>query len=245
MIAAVAAAQPCAAEGVQPSAGAKGTQAEVQIGLCAPADRIVQALDLRPRGAPITVWQFDDDALTLLQHGLRIRLRVAADGSSELALKVADQDCAHLDRRRVPQGEGKCEYDVYGASTAGAVSLTRILSARSTSELLAGRLAPAQALSQSQARYLRQVVRVWPLPHEIKALGPMQVRRYRTKDHLYDVDLSRLPDDERYAEISRKVPLAGAARAMGVLEGDLVRAGVAMCADQSSPAADKLRNLIR
>jgi hypothetical protein len=42
-------------------------RAEIQIGLCAPADQIVQALALRPRGAPIKVWLFDDPALTLYQ----------------------------------------------------------------------------------------------------------------------------------------------------------------------------------
>ena len=42
----------------------------VQIGLCAPMKRIVQALDLHPRGIPIKVWQFDDLALALLVRGL-------------------------------------------------------------------------------------------------------------------------------------------------------------------------------
>jgi len=86
---------------------AMGASAEVQIGLCGAADHIVRALDLRPRGAPITVWQFDDDALTLLQRGLRLRLRVAVDGSSEYTLKVADQDCARLAPGRVPPRRGQ------------------------------------------------------------------------------------------------------------------------------------------
>ena len=93
-------------------------------------------------------------------------------------------------------------------------------------------------------RYLRQV-RFWPLPREITKLGPMQVRRYRTKGGVYDVDISRLPDDEEYVEISRKVPRADATRAMRVLEDELLKAGIAMCGDQSSPAANKLRALIR
>jgi len=53
------------AAAAEPPPGGRGAQAEIQIGLCAPTDKIVQALDLRPRGAPITVWQFDDPALTL------------------------------------------------------------------------------------------------------------------------------------------------------------------------------------
>jgi len=227
------------------AADATGARAEIQVGLCAPADQIVQALDLRPRGTPITVWQFDDAALTLFARGLRLRLRVAANGRSELTLKVADQDCARLDPKFVPRSEGKCEYDVYGKSMAGAVSLNRRLGVENTNDLLAARVTPAQALSTSQIRYLREVVGIWPLPPGIRALGPMQVRTYRTKGKLYDVDISQLPDGERYAEISRKVPTADATRTMQAMNAGLARAGVEICADQSSQAVNKLRALVR
>src|SRR5438445_2519811 len=151
MLIATAVTQPAAF--AAPPHGAEAAQAEVQIGLCAPPDQIVRALELRPHDTPINVWQFDDAALTLYGRGLRLRLRVAADGRSVLTLKVANQDCAQLDPERVPPDEGKCEYDVYGASTAGAVSLNRNLSAKSTSDLLAGRLALEKALSRVQLRY--------------------------------------------------------------------------------------------
>ena len=108
----------------------------------------MQALDLRPRGTPIEVWQFDDAALVLFGRGVRLRLRVAADGRSEFTLKVADQECARIDAKLIPPGEGKCEYDVYGTSAAGAISLTRSLDAKSTHDLVAGRMAPAQALER-------------------------------------------------------------------------------------------------
>ena len=231
--------------GAAKAPGATGTQAEIQIGLCAPADHIVQALDLRPRGTPIEVWQFDDAALILFGRGLRLRLRVAAHGRSEFTLKVADQDCARVDPKLIPPGEGKCEYDVYGAGRAGAVSLTRSLDAKSTHDLLAGRMAPAQALSASQVRYLRDKVGIWPLPPGIRALGPMQVRTFRTKGKLYDIDISQLPGGEQFAEISRKVPLSDAVRTKEAMEADLSRAGVEMCADQSSQAGKKLRALLR
>jgi hypothetical protein len=225
--------------------GTMGMHAEIQIELCAPAEEIVQALDLRPRGTPIKVWQFDDAALVLFGRGLRLRLRVTADGRSEFTLKVADQDCARVDRKLIPPGEGKCEYDAYGTSTAGAVSLTRSLDAKSTNDLVAGRIAPAQLLAASQIRYLRESVGFWPLPPGIRALGPMQVRTYRTKGKLYDIDITQLPDGERFAEISRKVPLTDATRAKEGMEADLSRAGVDMCADQSSQAGKKLRSLLR
>jgi len=226
------------------SLGAKTTLAEIQIGLCAPGNEIVRALDLRPRGAPITVWQIDDSALTLYGRGVRLRLRVAADKRSVFTLKVADQDCAQLDPRLVPPGEGKCEYDVYGQTMAGAVSLNTSLDAKRTSDLIAGRVPPAQVLSPSQVGYLRKVVGMWPLPPEIRTLGPMRVRIYRTKDKLYDVDMSRLPAGERFSEISRKVPRKDASRAMEVMKADLSRAGIDMCADQSTQAVNKLRALL-
>ena len=244
MILATAAA-PTRATAAEPPSGAKGAQAEIQLGLCAPAEQIVHALDLRARGTPITVWQFDDAALTLFGRGVRMRLRVAADGRSEFTLKVADQDCARLAPDAVPAGEGKCEYDVYGTGTAGAVSLTRHLDARSTGELVAGRLAPARVLSPAQTTYLREVVKIWPLPPGIRALGPMRVRTYRAADRPYDVDISQLPGGAQYAEISRKVPAADATRLKGIMEADLSRAGVETCADQSSQAASKLRSLLR
>ena len=236
---------PIRAAAAEPPSGAKGARAEIQLGLCAPTDRIVQALALRPSGSPIKVWLFDDAALTLIERGVRLRLRVAANGGSEITLKVADQDCARLERGLVPSGEGKCEYDVHGTRMAGAVSLTRQLSVGSTDELVAGRTAPAQVLSPAQIRYLQEVVRIWPLPGGIRALGPMLLRTYRTPDKRYDIDITQLPGGAEHAEISRKVPAAEATRVKTAMEVDLSRAGVEVCVDQSSQAVNKLRSLVR
>jgi len=233
------------AAAAEPPSRANGARAEIQLGLCAPADRIVQALVLRPRGRPIKVWLFDDPALSLFGRGVRLRLRVAANGRSEFTLKVANQDCTRLERGLVPSGEGKCEYDVHGTSMAGAVSLTRHLSAASTDDLVAGRVTPARALSPAQSRYLQEIVGIRPLPTGIRALGPMLLRTYGTPDKRYDIDISRLPDGVEYAEISRKVPVADATPVRESMEADLSRAGVEVCADQSSQAVNKLRSLVR
>jgi hypothetical protein len=219
-------------------------RAEVQIGLCAPGERIVESLALRPRGAPIDVWQFDDDALTLFDRGLRFRLRVEESGRAELALKVANQDCARLDRALVPEGEGKCEYDMYGGGTSGALSLTRRLTARTTRDLLAGRATLAQALDPAQVGYLRDAAGLWTISAAVHRLGPMQVRTYRTKDGYYDVELSQLPGGEQFAEISRKVALSDAPSAMKEMTAILARSGIAMCTDQSSQARNKLHALL-
>ena len=224
---------------------AREAQAEIQIGLCSTPEQIRQGLKLRPRGAPITVWQFDNSLLTPFEAGVRLRLRVAADCGSELTLKVADQDCARLAPGVVPSGEGKCEYDVYGVNMTGTVSLTRRLDAKTTGDLIADRVAPERALSQSQIRYLRDIVRIWPLPPGIHALGPMHVQTYRTPGKIYDIDISQLPGGIQYAEISRKVPVADAFRLKQVMEADLSRAGIETCADQSSQAGNKLRSLLR
>ena len=217
----------------------------MQIGLCSPVDQIVKALDLRPRGAPIEVWQLDDAAMSLLARGLRLRLRVAADGRAQLTLKVANQDCSRVDATLVPPREGKCEYDVYGSTAAGAVSINSKLNARDTREVLEGRLAIAEVLSPTQTRYLREPAGAWPLPDGIRALGPMQLQTYRTADGRYDVDVSRLPNGERFAEISAKVMRPEATSTMQTMQAQLQRAGVQMCADQSSQAGNKLRSLLR
>jgi hypothetical protein len=211
--------------------------------LCGSADQIVEALNLRPRGPAIQVWLFDDPGLTLFQRGLRLRLRIA-EGRGEFTLKVANQDCARLDPRLVPAGEGKCEYDVHGTAMAGAVSLTRTLNGDTTDDLLAGRVPPTQVLSAMQVSYLRDVVGLWPLPSGLRALGPTQVQGYRVKGKPYDVDISRLGADQQYIEISEKVPVADATRKKAALEAVLSRAGVEMCADQSAQAINKLNALV-
>lgn len=218
-------------------------RAEVQIGLCAPADHIVHALDARPRGRPIDVWQFDDAALTLAARGVRLRLRVTEGGRSELTLKVADQDCKRLDASILRRGEGKCEYDAYGAGMTRTVSLTRRLNAKSTSDLLAGRERLQQVLSPSQIGYLRDVRGIWPLPPGVGRLGPMRVQLYRTPDGRHDIDISELPGGERYAEISGKGQVADVDRLRQEMMGAVTRAGVEVCADQSSQAVNKLRAL--
>ncbi len=87
---------------------------------------------------------------------------------------------------------------------------TRSLDARDTADLIAGTRPLAAALSPAQARYLREVVHVCPLPagvrcprarSRIACTGPATAPTTSTS--------SRLPGGERYAEISRQ----GAARA--------------------------------
>jgi len=232
------------AAGAGHSGASPVARTEIQIGLCMPPDRIATALDLHPVGAAVEVWLFDDAALTLFERGLRLRLRFAK-ASYELTLKVADQDCARLAAGLVPPGEGKCEYDMHGATATGAVSLNRSVSPSVARSLSAGRLPPAEALSAAQTRYLREGVGTWPLPANIRPLGPQTVVSYRARDKPYVVDVSQVPSGETFVEITRKVPPADAARLRMALLDELNRAGVAICADQSAQAANKLRALTR
>ena len=227
----------------EPPRGVSGARAEIQVGLCAPFADIERALRLRSDGGPVETWLFDDPALTLIGRGLRLRLRVAGD-RSELTLKVADQECARLDAKAVPPGAGKCEFDLHGTSMKGAVSLSRRLDINEKDDLVTGRASPAAMLSPVQIGYLRDVAGFWPLPTQVRALGPYEARSYRTQGKRYDVDVSRLPAGETYVEISRKVPAADAFHAKKALDATLVRAGVAACADQSGQAVNKLRALL-
>jgi hypothetical protein len=83
------------------------------------------------------------------------------------------------------------------------------------------------------------------LPSGVRGLGPIQVRTYRSQGDRYDIDVSQLPSGEQYAEISRKVPVANATRALEVMERELSRVSLEMCPDQSSQALNKLRALLR
>lgn len=125
------------------------------------------------------------------------------------------------------------------------MSITRSLNAKDTERLLSGDLVPADALSRAQVRYLRRVANRWPLPPALEKLGPIRVQRYRARGNLGEVDISRLPNDEQYIEISRRVPLADAPRTMAFLREELRRADVALCSDQYSAAGSKLRALVR
>jgi hypothetical protein len=216
-------------------------RAEIQVGLCEPTASLETKLAMQPRGAPYETWLFDDPALTMLGHGLRLRLR-AKGGNDELTLKVAKQDCRTLPREAVPKGEGKCEYDVYGESSDGAVSIRRTLDAAATRDLLARKVDVTTLLSNAQVRYLRDVVKVWPLPKDLRPLGPIANRVYRSSR--YDVDVSTLPDGTRYAEISDKVRLPKANAERDALVRYLAKANVEVCADQAGQAPAKMKRLL-
>ncbi|HTP99490.1 MAG TPA: hypothetical protein VMN56_09195 [Casimicrobiaceae bacterium] len=225
---------------VQPNAAAKdkgATRAEVQIGLCEPVDTLEHKLAWQPRGPAYDTWLFDDNALSLLERGLRLRLRASSD-RPELTLKAAVKDC---DDARLAKSEGKCELDVYAGKASATLSLTRALRPPMAQDLAAGRAALAHSLSDAQASYLRDAAHAWPLPPGLRPLGPIDTRTYASGR--YEIDVTTLPDGARYAEISIKVPAADMARAQGKLEAFLRDAGVQVCADQQGQAADKLRRL--
>jgi len=213
------------------------TRAEVQIELCEPADTLEHKLAWKPRGSAYDTWLFDNGALSLLEKGLRLRLRASPD-RPELTLKAAVKDC---DDARLAKSEGKCELDVYGGKASATLSLTHALRAPMAQDLAAGRTALSAALSDAQASYLRDASQAWPLPPDLRPLGPIDTRTYASGR--YEIDVTTLPDGTRYAEISIKVPAADMARAQGKLEAFLRDAGVEVCADQQGQAADKLRRL--
>ena len=224
--------------------GVPPTRAEVQIELCTPFADIERSLKLRADGDPFEVWLFDDAALTLFERGVRLRLRAKAKGG-ELTVKIANQDCARIDAKLVPAKEGKCEIDVHGSRMAGTVSLSRHLSHKERTDVVAGRVAPRDLLSAAQVAYLRDVAKIWPLPPQLRPLGPKQSRAYVTPDKTYEVDVSRLPTGEVYVEMSHRVPAADAQRAKEALDAMLARAGVTACADQSAQAVNKLKRMLR
>ena len=226
---------------VLPAAAAAASRAEIQVALCEPVAALERKLDLRARGAPYETWLFADDALALLDRGLRLRLRTKPDGG-ELTLKVSKQDCNALPRDAVPKGEGKCEIDVHGDVAEGAVSLSRTLDAATTRNLVSRKVDVTTLLSEAQVRFLRDVAKSWPLPSNLRPLGPIANRVYAARR--YDVDIGTLPDGKHYAEIADKVKLENLTEERKELMRRLERADVQVCADQAGQAADKMKRLL-
>ena len=218
-----------------------GASADIQMSLCAAPAEIERALQLRADGAPFQVWLFDDASLSLFDNGLRIRLRETSLGG-DLTLKAANQDCSKPPS--LAMTEAKCEYDLHDGKLGGSLSLTRGVDMRTKKALLSGKPL-ADELSAAQQRFLLAQPGAWPLPQAIRALGPTQVRSYRSGDKRYVVNVSELPGGERFIEISRKVVVADIARLQEQLKADLAKAGVTVCADQSAQAVNKLRALLR
>lgn len=224
-------------------ASARSPAVDLQASLCGESQHAVRALEVEPRGAPYSVWLFDDAALTMYAKGLRLRLRDKGGASAELTLKVAGQDCKALAKDAIPDGEGKCEYDLHGDKLAGAASISRELALAKAGEITAGRVPLAASLSATQQRFLQQAG-AWPLPEGLRALGPTRVTSYRGKGkRALSLDVSELPGGERYIEVSRKVSAAHWQGERTRFEADLAKAGVEQCADQSAQAGNKLRAL--
>ncbi len=225
------------------ASGAAG--AEVQINLCAEPAEIVRALALHAEsGTPREAWYFDTPDLALFRRGLVFRLRLTGRGA-ELTLKAADQDCKQVPPALLPGREGKCEYDLHGSDFKGAVSLSRRLDEATSRALLGDRVPLEKTLSARQERYLREGVSVWPMPPGLQRLGPVRIQAYRSKTEKPVVEVWELPSGTRFVEISEKARVDDALRRRSELEKRLANAGVKVCADQSSQAGAKLRELAR
>ena len=219
---------------------------EVQINLCTGPTKIAKALGLKAKSDRREVWYFDTPGLTLMGKGLVVRLRVS-DGDDELTLKFADQNCAAIPARLLPKGAGKCEYDLHGTSLKGAVSLEQTLSAPTLRVLRDASRSPAEAvnssLNQAQITFLREQFGVWPLPADIRRLGPATLKTYRSKFEPFVVESWNLATSERFVEISQKTTYGKADAVKSALTARLASAGIEVCGDQSSQALPKLKAL--
>lgn len=222
---------------------APGAPAEVQINVCEPEQKIATALKLKPaRASPTEIWYFDTRALDLLANGRVVRLRLTG-GRSDLTLKVANQSCGSIERA-IPEGEGKCEYDLHGEKFAGALSLTRKLDARQAGDLRDGYAPLAGALTAAQHRFL-QKPGLGSLPDGIERIGPARVTSYRPGKGAFEVEAWTLPRGESFVEISQKARYADALKVRAALERELTAAQLTICKDQGSRAAEKLRLIVR
>lgn len=227
-------------------AGLAATQpqkAEVQINLCSTPDETVKQLHLEPmRAERYEVWYFETTDMALLRSGIVARLRIK-ERSTELTLKFAAQDCARIAPALLAD-RSKCEYDVRGASAAGAVSISRTLTDQQLQSLFANPGDLQTLLSPAQIHFLRTEARVWPLPAPLVRLGPARVQPYRRTGEEFVVEAWQFPSGLNLLEISQKAKLSSAPGLNKDLQARLTRHQVAICTDQGSPAGAKLRDLL-
>jgi len=215
----------------------------VQVNICEPEPKVAAALGLKPaRETATEIWYFDTPALELLSHGRVVRLRMVG-GRSDLTLKVANQSCGAIERA-IPEGEGKCEYDLHGEKFAGALSLSRNLEARQAGRLRDGAEPLAAVLTATQQRFL-QKPGLGQLPDGIAPIGPVRVMSYRRPKSAFEVEAWTLPRGEAFVEISQKARYADALKVRAALVRELAAANLTTCKDQGSQAAEKLRLLVR
>jgi hypothetical protein len=224
--------------------GMRSGGAEVQINICSEPRQVITALQLvRKDTKSLEVWFFDTAGLDLFRRGVLFRLR-STGRKNELTLKVGNQDCARVNPELLPAGLAKCEYDVHGAHSVAAVSISRILDETQLRGLLEGQVVLADLLSPAQVRYLRENAAVWPLPPGLMRLGPAHIETYRRKGKPFDVELWQLPSGRRYLEISRKCRLEDAPRVQAELEGMLVSKSLKLCPDQGPQAGGRFKDLL-
>src|SRR5262249_16783498 len=162
-------------------------RAEVQINLCAPPEEILRRLSLPSRPAESReIWYFESPSLEQFARGTVFRLRLGPN-ERVLTLKASPAACPHRDPPLLPQAQGKCEYDVHGDSSRGAVSLDADLDEATVRSLLAGRTALGDALSPAQVRYLKASAGGWPLAANLRPLGPVHVDTYQPRKKRFDV----------------------------------------------------------
>ncbi len=240
----------CAAAASGAAAADARQRAEVQINVCSDPAQVVRALALGATGDATTVWLFDTDRLELHRQGLRLRLRQA--GRIELTLKAAGQNCKTVDKRML-RPDGKCEADLHGDQLEDVVSLSRSLGRDELRTLLPEPAAPKEPLADalwaqmsSGQRDLFATSRKSSggrLPRELRALGPSQLRGYRSSADDFVVEVWTLPKGQQFVELSQRATRDTAIALRARLLGRIASAGLTACADQQSQAGEKLRLL--
>jgi hypothetical protein len=216
----------------------------VQINLCSEPSQVINALRLVRKDANLhEIWFFDTAGVDLFKRGIIFRLR-SVGRQYELTLKVGNQECGRVNPELLPAGQAKCEYDVHGAQSIGAVSISRTLDESLVRGLLEGQVALVDVLSPAQVRYLRESSAVWPLPAGLQHLGPARIESYRRKGKPFVVELWQFPSGRSDLKISQKSRLEDARRIQSELEEMLDRKMVKLCPDQGALAAGRIKDLL-
>jgi len=151
--------------------------------------------------------------------------------------------------------DGKCEADLHGDSLEDVVSLSRSLSRDELRTLLPQPGAPkeplADALWAQMSGGQRDLLGAsrhavgGRLPSELRALGPSQVRAYRSSADDFVVEVWTLPKGQQFVELSQRATRESAIALRARLLDRITSAGLTTCPDQQSQAGEKLRLLVQ
>ncbi len=220
---------------------------DLQFAVSGSEDEILKALDLRRRDViEREIYLFDTDELAFLERRIQIRLRIEND-EAELGVKRWGIDPADFARLQELFGS-QCEVDVHGSTLIRSCAVKRIIPAKKAFHLVSDDAKLLDVFNREQIALLFEGGSP-PLVmlREAQPFGPIGSRSWEwhdANDSKFSIDIQKLPDKQRFIELSMKIRTGDAIKEKEKLEKDLRARGLALEPDQHGRRTEKLTGLL-